>query len=452
MRKAILLLGTVTVMLLYGCASTPSEAAHREIAVVGANVLSMEGSGGVAKDQTVIVRDGTIVRVGARRFVEVPRGAVVIDGRNRYLMPGLTDMHAHLPAAHDALSTDDYLFLEVACGVTTVRAMRGDAVQLALRKRIAAGETFGPNLLVSSPYLTDDKDFTLQKAEPLLAGYERDGYDFVKLLGGIGPDIYEGVIAAASRHRLAVMGHVPKAVGLERAIEAGQRDVEHIDPLLQALHEHPADVDRLIRRMAEKKVATCPDVYWYVVRFHQRELPELLTTTRGLQYIPAKLLVEWKEELATNAADPAKTAASKAKYRGEIASYLTLLKTMNDAGVTLLVSAGDGAFIVPGFGIQEELRLFEQAGLSRADVLRAATSNAALSAGQEHSWGTLSEGKRADLVLLKANPLDDLRNLDAIDGVMVRGRWLPRTELDAGLARLRAKGAAGELPRLTRTR
>jgi imidazolonepropionase-like amidohydrolase len=448
MRNRILLLAPVTGMLLAGCASAvhaPLQGHHEETAIVGANVLSMESAGvtlDVAMDQTVIVRDGKIVRVGPRRSVTVARGAVVIDGRNRYLIPGLTDMHAHLPAADDALSMEDYLFLEVACGVTTVRAMRGDAVQLALEKRIEAGEVFGPNLLVSSPYLTNDEDFTLEKAEPLLAGYKRDGYGFVKLVGGIKPEIYEGVIAASLRNGLPVMGHVPRAVGLERAIEAGQSDVEHIDPLLQALHEHPADVDRLIRRMAEKKVSTCPDVYWYVVRFHQRELPELMTSTRGLQYIPAKLLAEWKSELTANAADGVRMAANKIKYRDEIASYLTLLGKMNEAGVTVLVSAGDGAFIVPGFGIQEELRLFEQAGLSRADVLRAATRNAAVSAGQESRWGTVSAGKRADLVLLEANPLDDLRNLDSIEGVMVRGRWLPRSELDTGLTRLRTKATA----------
>jgi len=426
-------------VLFSGCRTRDSlrgDLPKHETAFVGANVVSIEPSQ-VFLDQTVVVRDGRIARVGDRRAVHPSGDAHIIDARGLFLIPGLTEMHAHLPAATDAFSLDDYLFLYLARGVTTVRAMRGDRQQLARRNQIAAGEAEGPNLIVSSPYLTDDDDFTVAKARVLAAEYSHSGYDFIKLLGGFKPEMYEEVIAAATDSGMRVMGHVPKAVGLERAIEAGQADVEHIDPLLQLVHEHPQDVDRVIRRMAERGVSTCPDVYWYVVNFGLRPLDELRRDTRGLEFVPPGVVAEWTAELEKNQSDPAKALPKTVKYRQEVATYLSLLPRMNAAGVRLLSGAGDGAFIVPGFSLLEELRLFERAGLSKAAILRIATRNAAESEGKQKEWGTIMEGSRADLVLLERNPLADLSNLDRIAGVMVRGGWMSRAEIDRRLEKMK---------------
>ncbi len=387
----------------------------------------------VLHHQSVVVKGARIVSVGDAASTQVPFRAHVIDANGMTLMPGMMDAHAHLPVADEpGLPMDEYLFFEMARGVTTVRAMRGDAQQLALAHRIDRGEVEGPTLLVSCPPIGDH--LSAADARRLFPAYKRDGYAFVKYLGGTTVAEYDDLTAIAKENDLRVMGHVTKDVGLAHAVAAGQCDVEHLSPIVREFHDDPAKLDAAIAAMAANHVAHTPDIVWYLVQFGQRTLDEL-EKVEGLEYVPEKLHREWHDSIAKNA-DPAK----QEKWKGEIAAYLPLLKKMNDAGVPLLVSAADGEYIVPGFSMADEMRVFASAGIEPIDILRAATRNGAEAAGQ-HDWGTIGPGQRADLVLLAASPLDDISNVGKVEGVMVRGRWMPKGEIDARLAKLRATKA-----------
>ena len=414
----------------------------KPVAFVGANVISMENDA-VADDQTIVIRGREIAQLGRRDSVRVPDDAIVIPSQGRFLIPGLADAHAHLPGeGGQPYDRDTYLFLNLARGVTTLRAMRGTAEQLALKRQIESGSVEGPNLLVSCPPLTDDEHFSRATIDEIVPRYKKEGYDFIKLLGGVPQELYEPLVAAAKRNGILFMGHVPRDVGLARAIAAGQDDVEHVSPILAAWLADPAAIEPLIAKMSAQRIGHCPDVDFYEIAFHQRELDALQKSTRGLEYVDHSMVRSWTDELTKQRTESEKKyQEERTKWAGELTAYMPLLQKMNQAGVPLLVSGSDGEFIVPGFSMLDEMEIFPRAGLTPYDVLRAATRNVAEVAGQEQQWGTIAKGKRADLVLLDGNPLDDLHNVEKIAGVMVRGRWIPKSEIDTKLQEIAKKAA-----------
>jgi imidazolonepropionase-like amidohydrolase len=393
----------------------PAFAAESVIAFVNVNVVPMT-SNVVLPNQTVIVRDGRIASISSAR--RVPKNAKVIEGRGRYLMPGLVDAHAHLPG-HDGteFDRDRYFALMLSRGVTTLRVMRGDAEQLEWKRQIEHGDFIAPHLLVSSPPIWSEGTMSEEEVRKLVRDAAAQHYDLVKFLGGLDRPRYDAMLDEAKKQRITVGGHVPKEIGLAYALERGQSDVEHVSPIVTAAHAEGVDIDALISRMARQRTYHTANAYWYGVHFGTRAVEEL-DRSAGLGEVPAVIRQQWHTDVEKANAD----VATRDHWRDELALYATLLKKMNDAGVPLLVSPSDGEYVVPGYGMLEEMRFFKQAGISPYDTLRAATRNAAESV--HGNFGVVRKGARADLLLLSRNPLDDIENVGSVEGVMVGGGWL----------------------------
>lgn len=426
-------------LTVLGCASAPR--AERVTALVGVSVVPMDAER-VLADQTIVIRGDRISSMGPRASVTVPKDAAVVDAAGKYVIPGLADMHAHLPGDETPrFDMEDYLFLNVARGVTTIRSMRGDPAHLALREKVRSGQLVSPTLILGSPALTDDTDFTAQKARAAVAEYQEAGYDFVKMVGNVNDAAYDALAATAKERRFKLAGHAPPA-GLAGAVHARQSSIEHLDPYVKSYRNDATVLASLVKEQADAGLCACPDVYWYDVMWHLRS-PEDLEKTDGLAYVPRALVSEWVKELKDDlderrAKDSKKLEADLARYRENDGIAAKVLKSMQKAGVPLLVSPGDGPFIVPGFSMLEEMRIFRKAGLSNYEVLRAATSNAERFFGRKNQ-GSVAVGKKADLVLLAGNPLADIDNVGSVEGVALRGRWIPKREIDERLARIAAK-------------
>ena len=406
-----------------------SSAAHAQqagtYAFSNVNVVPMT-SEQVLADQTVLVQGGRITAVGPARSVRVPAGALRIDGRGKYLMPGLSEMHGHIPGQNVPFA-ERVAFLYVAGGVTTVRGMQGHPNQFELRKRIESGELIGPRMILSSPPLSGNTVGDVAAAEAAVRNYKSAGYDLLKIHENLSAEVYQRIVATARVVGIPFGGHVPDAVGVHGALDARQVTIDHLDNYVEAIQSE-ADVARLVAKTVESGVAVVPTMpLWEVLRgLHD---PEAMMQRPELRYMPEQTVAQWKNTVANIRGQTNRETAAR-----EIELRNRLLKALSDGGaIVLLGSDAPQLFSVPGFSIQREMETWAEAGISPFKILQAGTTAVARYLNDEAGSGTVSVGKRADLLLVDANPLADVRNVARKSGVMVNGRWLAWPEIEARL-------------------
>jgi imidazolonepropionase-like amidohydrolase len=429
------------------------------IAFENVTVLSMDGERELP-GQTVIVRDGIIAAVGPAGRTPVPEDAVRVDGRGKVLLPGLVDMHVHLgPGKGDiAEPVGRTLALLVANGITTARSMIGHPDHIALRARVAGGEALGPALVLAGAPLTDATAPSPDSAAALVRAQARSGFDFVKVIGGFGPDVYAAVVATALDEGLPVSGHVTPEVGLDRAIAAGQQ-VEHLDGFVDALvaddslvkssesqiapgpillHLDETKLAPLAVRMRERGIWNTPTLTLFRLVLSDRPADELAARPE-MRYVAPQGLAAWREQRAQllAGAPPLEERARFVEIRDQA------VRALHAAGARLLAGSDSPQFFqVAGFALHDELATLVEAGLSPYAAIEAATRNPAEYLGRLTESGTVEVGKRADLLLVEGDPLADLSRLRRPAGVVLAGRWLPREELDRLLDQVAASAAA----------
>jgi imidazolonepropionase-like amidohydrolase len=398
------------------------------VAFINVNVAPMDRER-VIENQTVIIRDGRIAEIGPAAKVKVPDGAQRINAPGKYLMPGLAEMHGHLPHPNQGEAVaNSFLTLFVANGVTTVRGMFGFPNHPALRERIAKGEVFGPRLYAASPALSGQSAQSPEQGEQLVRQYKKDGFDLLKVHEGLSLASYERIVAVAKEVGIRYGGHIPNDVGIERALKAGQSSVEHIDGYLEAVDLDKLD-DARIKQLAtmtrEAGAWVTPTMaLWQTI--YGRETAEALRQHRPeAQYMPPQALNQWTQQRNNQLANiPADTGRGVIEFRDR------MLKALSDAGAKILLgSDAPQLFSVPGFSLRREMEAMVKAGLTPYQVLESGTRNAAIYLNAEKEFGTVEVGKAADLILVNDNPLKDVANVAKRAGVMLRGRWLPESEL-----------------------
>lgn len=437
----------LTLLLAVAC-PWPIVAQGPSTAFVGVTVVPMDRER-LIEDQTVVVRDGRIVEMGRTVDVTVPDGAARIDARGKFLMPGLSDMHGHLPPGDgtndDAVS--QFLRLYLANGVTMVRGMLGAPNNIVVRDKIARGELIGPRIFAASPPVHQKAAPTPEAGVKAVEDAKAAGFDLIKVSEGLSPETYAAIVETARRLDIKVAGHVTATVGLTRALAAKQSSIEHLDGYLQALVPADAPVEPPpgqvvvgpvlahvdVSRMPALAAATREAGVWNTPTLALFEIvvsmdaPETFLAWPEMQYVSPNLRATFAKQKAGTAGIPA-PAADRARYV-ELRRQMT--KALSDAGAGLLVGPDTPQmFLVPGFATHREIASFAAAGLSPFEALRAATSSPASYFDRAAETGTVEPGKRADLLLLDANPLQDVANARKISGVMANGRWIPRGELD----------------------
>ena len=405
--------------------------------------------------QTVLVRGDRIVVIGPASRVKVPEGGVRVDGRGKYLIPGLAEMHAHIPGGQASDSVvERTLFLYVAGGITTVRGMLGDPRHLALRARAARDELLSPTIYASGPSFNGSSISGPEAAAEAVLEQKEAGYDLLKIHPGLSRAAFDTLVAVARRVRIPFAGHVPEEVGIARAIEARYASIEHLDGYVEAMLREGAPVSASQSaffglnlgehldesRMAALVQATKRAGVWNVPT--QVLLENLivggssaeLARRPEMRYVAAENLADWAEVKDGMLAETNSTAASA---RRTIEVRRRLIKALHSAGAGLLLgSDAPQIYNVPGFSTHRELESLVASGLTPYQALETGTRNIAIYFGTLGRTGTIERGKRADLILLDADPLADIRNTTRRAGVMVRGRWVPRAEIEAGLARV----------------
>jgi hypothetical protein len=444
-----------TLLLL---AAVAAHVCAQDLVLKNVNVVDVD-SGTVIAGRSVILSDGYIEEIGAQESMRAPAGARVIDGSGRYLMPALWDMHTH-PMEPEALS------MLVANGVGGTRIMWGLPRHLEWRARVELGELLGPRLLIAGPIIegvppaqaagvvdTEGRRLVKTFAEGVAEVRRQQiaGFDYIKVYNNIPLDAYNGLVAEADRLRMPVVGHVPFAAGIQGALAARQKSIEHLRGYIEKLV--PADAP--IQPGIDLRSRTLAWEYADLSR-----IPELVRATRdagawqcptlgtSIYTAPSSAIERYLATPEAEYLDPQTREAFRNRGRVKWLSNFTeadferatrandkqavLLRALHAAGVPLLAGTDSNSF---GFSLHRELEGLVEVGLTPRDALQTATINPARFAGLEKEVGRVATGYAADLILLDANPLQDIRNTRAISAVILRGQLLDRAALDAVLAK-----------------
>ena len=400
---------------------------ERVYAVVDVNVIPMDTER-VLAHQVVIVRGDRIAAMGLVGSVRVPSGAIRIDGRNRYLIPGLFDMHVHVGDTTDLL-----LFL--AKGFTTVRNLEGRPEHLEWRRLIRAGRLLGPDMFTSGPFTNLPQVATPDDARNAVLAQKAAGYDEIKIHGSVPAETYDTLCAAARRAGIPIVGHAPRNLPFGAMVRCPQVEISHAEEFIYGYFAYDVS-DSAARRIPQAADSarragmhvTATLVTYRRILAQVENLDSLMAVTPTRYVRPAEL-VTWQRE--NNRYVRNWTAGDLPKLRARWRFQVELVRALVRAGVPVMTgSDAIGPMWVPGWASQEELRIFvDEVGMSPYEALRAATTVPAAFLGEANEVGTIALGKRADLVLLEGNPLTDIRQTERIAGVLVRGRWLSRDEI-----------------------
>ncbi len=416
-------------------------------AIVNVNVIPMTSESLVGA-QTVIVEDGIITVIGDVDAVPVPESAEVVDGTDRYLMPGLTEMHGHVTGTDLARITRLFkLFL--ANGVTTVRGMLGRPSHLQLRKDIAAGRVFGPRLITSGPSFNGNSVTGATQAIQMVRTQHAAGYDFLKIHPGLNREEFSAIADTANELGMPFAGHVPVAVGVRAALARGMATIDHLDGYMASLLPPNTDTsggfggffgvnlaDQVMEdRIAEVVFATVASGVGNVPteslfeQFVNDVSPADLGSQPEMRYMSAETVSQWqrsKEQVQRERGFDPDVAARAIEIRRK------LILALQEAGAMLLLgSDAPQTFNVPGFSLHRELGFMVASGLTPFEALQAGTTAPASFFGL--NTGTIEIGRIGDLVLLDANPLEDIANSGRVHGVLVAGQWATASELLDGL-------------------
>lgn len=406
------------------------DAPAESVAITDVSVIDV-ATGRLQNGVTVIAQGERIVAIGPR--ATIPRGATRVNGKGKFLIPGLWDMHTH----HQGTGAD-WLDLFIAKGVVGTRDMGGDLdFILPLRERVRSAAVLGPEIVASGPILDDAppsypyrrRVANAQQAREAVADLKRAGVDFIKVHDHTPREVFFSIAEEAPKLGLTFAGHVPLEVKVEEAADAGIHSIEHLanyqvfDECMTSYTYTLSDCRRLFEKLAAKGVWQTPTLSFL------QWTPEMLSgqPLAHAEYASDPLLKLTRE----NAEVSHVPAGQLEKIRLVNRIALKAIPDMYSLGNRFL--AGCDA-LVPGFCLHDELEWFTKAGFSPLQALQTATINPARFLGREDTQGSIEVGKRADLVLLGANPLLDIRNVGHIEDVVVRGRLVTKQAIDKILA------------------
>jgi len=440
------------------CNSQPSSNSSEpaSILIKNVNVLDVR-TGQILENQWVLIKGDRIASIGPASQVSAN---LEINGTGKFLMPGLAEMHAHIPRPDwGREDPEETLFLYAANGITTIRGMLGHPDHLVLRDRAARNELISPRILVASPPLNGRTVTTEEEAQEKVSIYAAEGYDLLKILPGIKRPVFDALVDAARAEGITFAGHVPVDVGIVHALESRFATIDHVDGFLEGMVPEEAAVnpedngffgykftnlvdeermDYLVGLAAENKVWVVPTQTLFERWFSPEEAVYYLDQPE-MRYMPTSILSDWESSKNRFLEDE---SFNKKQWQRFNEIRRELIRSLHYEGYGLLLgSDAPQVFNVPGFSIYHELKAMVDAGLSPLAAFQTGTINAAKYLDMEGQMGELVEGASADMMLLSKNPLQELSTIRKPEYVIVKGTLLDREQIDKRLAEIAEKAA-----------
>jgi imidazolonepropionase-like amidohydrolase len=444
--------GVLCVVIFLGSAASSTAraglTAKSAVAFVNVNVVSMDPADKtIQKRMTVVVEDGVITAIGPARRTEVPAGAEVVNGKGKYLVPGLNDMHFHIRGIRglpeDFEPADVYTIL-LAYGVTGIFDPWGFKEAFAWQRDVDRGKVEGPRFRFSSPGI-DEEDYPNPDAIAAdIRKWAKKGYQWIKSHDLNTEEAFERVFAAAASAGVPVIGHALRP-GFPITTTLAQMPlmIAHIEEILATTPHTPENYREefagptMAVAAARTWVTTTTDTYEVIAATVDDALFAQLPTSPGMEYLPPSVAAGWTTQ---NPYREPTFPQDRDYWLYELSVKQNIVKQLKANGhadrLLLGTDSGGPAFVIPGESVHDEMRLLKQAGLTTLEVIQTATVNPAVFFAEADIAGTVSVGKRADLILVKKNPTKKIGNLRKLAGTMVRGEWLSEATLQERLAEL----------------
>ena len=441
----------------------------KQLVITNVTIIDVTG-GAVAPDMTVVITGDRITEIGPAKNVSAPKDAQVLSGAGKYLIPGLWDMHVHW-------YLKDYLPLFLANGVTGIRQMWGMPMHHQWRKEQQSGTLAGPRMVIASPIVDGPNAIwqgsvsvaTEAQARDAVNKARQDGADFIKIYTRLTRDAFFAIADETRRLGIPFAGHVPQAVTVAEASDAGQKSIEHLTGILMACSSREDELRKelasaasanpsqfssprfrqlnratldtfseekataLFERLKRNQTWQCPTLT--VLRSTTSLADPTFTNDPRLKYMPSSVRTQW---------DPTKDFRFKNRTEEDnqisrmlFRKQMDIIRPMRRAGVEFIAGTDVlNPYCFPGFSLHDELALLVEAGLTPLEALQAATINAARYQSKEKELGSVEKDKLADLVLLDANPLEKIANTQKINAVVMNGKLINRAEIERMLQRI----------------
>lgn len=465
----------VAALFLVSCASTRTStiqpaSATNLVAFVHAAVIPMDEER-VLRDQTVLTDGGKIVAIGPGTTVKVPRGALRIDASGLYLLPALCDMHVHVEgeswnallspealAASRNLPFEDFLFPYVANGVTTVQVLSATPELVSLRRDIEHGLLLAPRMILARmidgpekawpPPLSTWVDSASEAREATLEARDA-GYDKIKVYSFLSKESYDAIVSTAGELHMDVIGHIPMSLSVEYVVDAGQKMIAHTEEVAKHTRGDYSQerIDYYADRIARGGVWMTPTLVTTRRILENLDDPEGVLVPPESAYVRHPMQMGIWSFISENLYRPIPPAA-RTRIRDNFERFQKpLTKVFHDKGGQLMTGT-DALFprLVPGFALHRELLELVEVGLTPYEALRTSTTIPYEFLGEAEHAGTIEIGKRTDLLLVDGNPLEDISAASKIEGVLMRGRWIDRVEIETRMEEVAAlgRGSAAE--------
>jgi len=387
-------------------------------AIVGGRLIDGTGKSAV-ENSVVILKDGKIAAAGPAQTTPVPEGAQIVDAHRKSVLPGLWEMHAHFEQV-------EWGPIYLATGVTTARDVGNEREFIvAARDAIAAGQGIGPRLVMAGvvdgtgPFsLGVIRVDTPEQAREQVQKYKAAGFQQIKIYSSVKPEILKVVTAEAHRLGMTVTGHIPFGMNAIQGIEDGMDQINHVeyltplmvDPKSQTIDPDAPNVKKVIKLLLEHHIVVDDTLALMEVILHPLDHPISAFEPGILKVAP-----ELREALETMGTPPARAAQSAATFRAMMAT----VRVLHQAGVPIVAGTDQ---TVPGFSLDREIELHAQAGFTPMEAIQSATVVAARAMGMEKDSGTIEAGKRADVILVDGNPLENISDIRKVSAVFAAGK------------------------------
>lgn len=448
-----LLYGLLAIFLV-SCSLLPNLGPDTDILISDVNIVDVR-TGKILKNRHVVIDSGRIKSISENLDLG-NRYSLIIAGEGKYLMPGLAEMHAHIPPpTTDNQRIEDVLFLYLSNGITTIRGMLGDPAHLDLKERSKTGELLSPRIFTSSPSLNGNSVTTKEEAIEKVTAYQKDGYNFLKIHPGIQREVFDQVVVTANEVGIQLAGHVPVDVGIRHALQSKYASIDHVDGFLEGLVPKSANVkpdengffgynftdladtsqiDELVTIAKENEVWIVPTQSLFTKWFAPTSADEMLALPE-MKYMPKATLDNWGQRKEESTGET--SGFDTEKWQKFDAIRKQLIKKLQDNGHGMLLgSDAPQIFNVPGFSIHKEMQDMAKAGMTNLEIIQSGTINPAKYFKMSTIFGEVKGGMNADLILLYDNPIENLEALKDISGVIRQGKWLPRSEIGQRLHKI----------------
>lgn len=447
MKKSFLLLAFLVLALSpLSCQKAP----EADYAFDNVQVIDVE-TGEIRPKQTVFVKDDKITLIIPSKDANLDGTMNTIMGNGQFLIPGLAEMHAHIPGNNNMKLLEETLFLYLSNGVTTIRGMLGQPYHIELKDKVLSGEILGPRIYTSGPSLNGNSVTSLERAEQIVRDQKAAGYDFMKMHPGLSLENFNKIVETAKEVEMPFAGHVSIDVGVRKSLQAKYASIDHVDGYIEGLVPESAGVnpnangffgisftkladesliDELVQMTIENNVWIVPTQVM-MERWVGPEAPETLGQEPEMKYMPPNTLNNWIRTKKQVIEAP-NYSAEEAEQFNELRRKI--IKKLHDGGAKFILgSDAPQVFNVPGFSIQRELEAMTRSGFTPLEAIQSGTINPAIFFSAEGEYGVIKPGASADLILLQENPLENINNTRSQLGVMVRGKWMTKGDIQKRL-------------------